>query len=86
MTKHHSTQITDQHLDEGQKWIVILYCVLLFLIISSPFMYNLTNFVTELVGWETSSYGCPNTGGLILHAIVFGLLVRLLMFIPKADV
>ena len=49
-------------------------------------MYNLTNFVTELVGWETSSYGCPNTGGLILHAIVFGLLVRLLMFIPKADV
>ena len=76
----------DHDLDEAQKWIVVLYCVILFLIIASPFMYRLTNSLTELVGWETSVNGCPNMGGYILHAIVFGLLVRLIMLIPKPDV
>lgn len=76
----------DSSLDEGQKWMISLYCVLLFLIIASPFMYKLTNSLTKLVGWETSVDGCPNFGGLILHAIVFGLLVRILMLIPKANV
>jgi hypothetical protein len=73
-------------LDEGQKWIISLYCVILFLIIASPFMYKLTNSLTTLLGWETSVDGCPNLAGLILHAVVFGLLVRVLMLIPKANV
>jgi hypothetical protein len=76
----------DHELDEAQKWVVVLYCIILFLIISAPFMYRFTNSLTQMVGWETSSFGCPNSGGLILHAIVFGLLVRVLMLIPKPDI
>lgn len=70
-------------LTESQKWIVGIYCGLLFLLISSPFMYTITEKLTSLVGWNTSKNGCPNIGGLILHTIVFILLVRVIMLIPK---
>uniref|UniRef100_A0A6C0D2B9 Uncharacterized protein n=1 Tax=viral metagenome TaxID=1070528 RepID=A0A6C0D2B9_9ZZZZ len=75
-----------EHLSEGQKWVIGLYCALLFLLIASPFMYRLTNRITEMVGLETSYNGCPNMYGLVLHAIVFLLLVRVLMLIPKLNV
>lgn len=80
------TDTKKDSLDNTQKWVVSLYCLILFLLIASPFMYKLTNSLTSLVGWETSENGCPNLGGLVLHAIVFGLLIRLLMLIPKSYV
>lgn len=69
-------------LTEGQKWIVVLYCFLLFLVIASPFMYRITNTLTEIFGWETSENGCPNLSGLLLHAVVFAILTRILMYLP----
>ena len=73
-------------LDEAQKWIIGLYCGLLFLLIASPFMYKLTNKLTKLVGWTSSVNGCPNIGGLILHAVVFVILIRVIMLIPKPNI
>ena len=67
---------------ESQKWMISFWSALLFLLIASPFMYRLTNKITSLVGFETSSNGCPNIYGLILHTLVFALLVRLMMVIP----
>jgi len=81
-----NTQIKDEHLDETQKWVVIGYTVILFLIVSSRFTYKITGSITELIGWKTSSYGVPNLGGLILHAVVFALLLRLVMLLPKPDI
>jgi hypothetical protein len=49
-------------------------------------MYRLTNSLTQMMGWESSVDGCPNVGGLVLHAVVFGLLVRVLMLIPLPSV
>jgi hypothetical protein len=55
-----------------------LQAVFLFLIIGSPLVYNFTNqlFGTLL---KTASNGCATCSGLVLHAIVFGLVSYLLM-------
>jgi hypothetical protein len=51
---------------------------LLFLIIGSPLMYKLTQ---DLLGglFKISSKGCPTTAGLLLHALVLGLITYFLM-------
>jgi hypothetical protein len=74
---------TTHNLTEYQKWMICLYSALLFLLISSPFMYQLTNQLTIMTGFETSSNGCPNLYGILLHGIVFLILVRVLMLITN---
>ena len=69
-------------LSNSQKWLVSFYTALLFLLIASPFMYRVTESLTNLMGLNTSNDGCPNMYGLLLHGLVFFLLVRLLMLIP----
>lgn len=71
-------------LTESQKWVVSFMSALAFLLIASPFMYKITGSVTDAVGFTTSVKGCPNVYGLVLHAIVFAVIVRLLMFVPVA--
>jgi hypothetical protein len=55
-----------------------LLAAFLFLIVGSPLLYNSTN---KLLGslLKTSSNGCATCSGLVLHAIVFGLITYLLM-------
>ena len=70
-------------LTESQKWMVSLYSALLFLLIASPFTFRLVNSLTEKVGFTIADYrGCPNMYGLVLHAIVFAVLIRVMMAIP----
>ena len=62
------------------KLIASLESAILFLIVSSPFVYMLTqrlfrNIVTISVN------GCPTRSGLVLHSLVFGIIVYLLMHI-----
>jgi len=73
-------------LDEAQKWVIGLYCTILFVIVSAPWTYRITGKITKRLGWITSNDGKPNGWGLFLHAIVFLLLLRLIMLIPKPDV
>lgn len=51
------------------------------LIVAAPPVYKFTNSITSTMDWITSSNGCPNLGGLIIHAIVLAILVRLVMYI-----
>ena len=63
-----------------QKLYITAISAGLFLIISSPFMYKLTN----KLGLKTSNAsGCPTTLGLIIHSLLFALIVYLLMLIPN---
>jgi len=55
-----------------------IQAALLFLIIGSPLVYNLTDTLFGSL-FRTSYKGCATTYGLILHAIVYGLLGYLLM-------
>lgn len=65
----------------GDKWIISIIAGLLFLLVSSPFLYKATNelFTSLNLPGLAESSGCPNSLGLIVHAFVFILIVRLLM-------
>jgi len=54
--------------------------VLVFLLISAPMTYKLTNgLLGGVVGKLADASGCPTTLGLVVHALVFGLIVYGLM-------
>jgi hypothetical protein len=54
--------------------------VILFLIISLPFTYMLTNrLLGGIIGKLADASGCPTTLGLFIHAIVFGFIIYGLM-------
>lgn len=62
------------------KWIVSIISGLLFLLIASPFLYQLTNIVFSPLGFiMASKEGCPTILGLVVHSLVFLLIVRLMM-------
>ena len=69
-------------LTESQRWVCSLYLALAFMLISAPFMYRLTESLTDAVGLNTSSDGMPNMYGLVLHGLVFMCVVRLIMALP----
>ena len=73
----------DKPLTEQGKWVISLEMVVLFFIIANPFTYRLVNKATSHFGVDVcDANGCPTTVGLVVHAIVFGLLVRALMYVP----
>ena len=72
----------NKKLSEKQKWMVSVYSAILFFIISAPFMYKLTGAIFSYFGLNIQMYGCPNYLGLVIHAVVFALLIRLLMLVP----
>ena len=70
------------NLTEANKWMISVWSALLFLLIASPFMFKVTNSIFSGLGMSTANgMGCPNWIGLILHAIVFAVLIRVMMLI-----
>jgi len=57
-------------------WMKMLIVVLLFFIIANPALFKMTR---GLGGWVASPEGCPKTGGLLLHGIVFAVVCRMVM-------
>ncbi len=69
--------------DVSQKLIATVWTTLIFLLISSQFMYK----ITDSVGLKTlNKNGCPSVIGYILHSIVFGLLVFLSLYLSMPKV
>ena len=69
-------------LTEQSKWYISAISSLIFLVIASPFMFELTSHFFDLLGIETEVNGNPNWLGLLIHSVLFGILIRLSMFIP----
>ena len=62
------------------KWRISLFSVVLFLLVVSPITYKLTNKIFgKLLGKIADANGSPTWTGIILHAVVFMLLVRVSM-------
>ena len=57
-----------------------VYSTMLYIILSSPDMYKLTN---GLLGQTSNMMGCPNFRGVVLHGIVFMTVLVLMMLLPK---
>lgn len=70
----------DKPYTSADKWTVSIMSGLLFFLVSSPYVFSLTNEFTSRIGLDISNkVGCPNLAGLILHASVFTILLRILM-------
>lgn len=54
-----------------QKVLISLFSAVLFVLVSLPQTYQVTNFLTKNVGQKTVSNGCPTVFGLLLHTLVF---------------
>ena len=63
------------------KWRYTLYTTLVFLIIVNPYTYQLTQklFGPFLGKIASESNGCPTNVGILLHAVVFTLILRVMM-------
>jgi hypothetical protein len=54
--------------------------IIVFLIISLPFTYKLTNnLLGSIIGKLAEPSGCPTMLGLFVHSLVFGLIIYGLM-------
>ena len=58
--------------DTRKKVMISMFAALIFLIISSPYMYNLTN---KIFLGKLAMNGCPTLLGLGVHTFVFFLIV-----------
>jgi hypothetical protein len=64
----------------GGKEIATLQAVLIFYIVSHPILYRVTDtLLSGLVGPLVTLAGTPTMMGMLIHAAVFGLIVRALM-------
>tara|TARA_A200000113_G_C8764717_1_gene322286 strand:- start:194 stop:430 length:237 start_codon:yes stop_codon:yes gene_type:complete len=62
-----------------QKWKYTLMTTVLFLLIANPYTYTLVNKLLGKIVKIAGPTGCPTSSGLLVHALVFTLLLRLLM-------
>lgn len=61
----------------SKKWQISIFSAIIFLIVVSPYTYQLTQkLLGGILGKIAEPNGCPTTTGLILHTIVYVLLVR----------
>lgn len=63
----------------GEKWIYSFIAGLLFIALSTPFMYNITQAIGRIFGFTFYSNGSPTLQGIIFHGIVFMFITRVLM-------
>jgi hypothetical protein len=84
MTKNYCSQVMTTpagcNYSNADKWTGSAMGGLLFIAVSSPFTYSLTNYLSGMVGIDIAGAdGCPNTIGVITHSVIFTLLIRLIM-------
>jgi hypothetical protein len=69
-----------KELNNEKKWVLSFYTAIIALIIMNPYTFKIVNWITSKMGFPiANSNGCPNGYGLLLHAIVFLVLIRLFM-------
>lgn len=65
-------------------WTGVLTLALIYIIISAPFTYSVTNRIFGSLGLRTATVaGAPTKVGLVLHAVVFVTAVHLLSRLHK---
>ena len=65
---------------DSDKWVYTLMTTLLFLIIVNPYTYKLVQFLLGgIVKIADARTGCPTMAGILVHAGVFTVLLRLMM-------
>ena len=79
-------EVEESSKKNGDKWLCALYVTILFLVVSMPVTYKFTNALLKGVCVLASKNGCPTMCGILVHALVFLLLLRLgYEFVPMRE-
>lgn len=68
--------MTEQTPTNYDKWRYSIYSGCIFIILSLPITYKYMSYIYRGI---TDKKGCPTSLGVIIHAIVFILIIRLMM-------
>ena len=63
--------------------VFLLVTTILFIALSLPYTYNFTTDILKPRGFSTSTGGCPNIVGILVHSLVFLLLIFILFLILR---
>ena len=66
-----------ENITERDKWLLAIVGGLLFVLVSSPITYMITNNLS--FGTLLTPAGCPSFYGILVHTIVFIILIRLML-------
>lgn len=70
----------ERMLTDKDKWTIALMAGLLFLIISSAFLYRFVDGLVSGFGWSVANpQGCPTLLGSIVFTVLFVMIVRLVL-------
>ena len=61
------------------KWFISFLVSLLFILLASPFLFNLSNNIFNKIGVQTIINDKITKFGLILHSVLFMIIVRLVL-------
>ncbi len=61
------------------KWRYTLYTTVVFLIVVNPMVYKFVNSLLNNIVVISNIDGCPTTEGMLIHALVFTVILRLMM-------
>lgn len=61
------------------KWRYSIYTAIVFLLIANPLTYRLVNKILQTFVITADKYGSPTMSGLLIHASVFTLIIRIMM-------
>lgn len=66
----------------SMKWWLSIFLGVLFFIIAFPGTYNVTNAIWTSLGFPSflTAPGCPSTLAVLIHALVFAIIIRLIMW------
>ena len=68
-------------LSEGGKWAISFWSGLLFFVMASPLAYAFFNEFFKRLGFEIIEDRRPYIYGILIHAILFAIFIRIMMFI-----
>ena len=71
----------ESSLSNYNKWKYTLITTFIFLVISNPTTYVFVNStIGKLINIKvSSSTGCPTIAGMLIHAVIFTLILRVIM-------
>lgn len=76
------SSICDKPYASSDKWTASIISGLSFLLLSSPYTYSLTRDLLDRLGIKidlATLGGCPSTTGVVTHAVVYAILLRILL-------
>ncbi len=66
----------------SMKWTIVVLLGILFIVFASRGAFNLTNSLYNTMSGKTffDAQGCPSFRGVLLHAVLFGIVIRLILW------